>query len=801
MKTDRDHALPAAALATLVVALATAAPVAVQAQTQTQTQEPSQDTRGASRNALESGTIDVVADKPLPDLGTPRNRVPANVQSATAAQMRQQQTLNLPDFMQRNLPSVSIQETQGNPFQPDVRFRGFSASPLLGAPQGLSVFVDGVRVNEPFGDTVNWDLIPQNAIAGMTLIPGSNPLFGLNTLGGALSVQTKSGFTHPGFRADIYGGSFGRAGASVEGGGHGENVDWFISANGMRESGWRDDSPTRVRQLFGKVGWQDSRTDFDLSYALADNTLVGNGLLPGSMLSTRRASIYTYPDQTRNNMNMVNARFSRWLSDDLLLSSNVYFRQTRVRTLNGDLEDDYADEYGDAIDDALEGRGACAGSADPRGCVAARLAGGTGALNRSTTRMRAFGGTVQATREHRLGGMNNRFSVGTAFDGANSRFEQGTQEGALTADRGVIPTEPYELVTKLTGTNRTFSLFATDTLSLSRMLHLTGSLRYQHTDLKLRDQIGTDLNGDHSYSRVNPALSLAVTPTDALSYYVTYNEGSRTPSPIELGCADPLVPCKLPNAMAADPALKQVVTKTIETGVRGRTGTVGWSATIYQATNFDDIQFISSTTSGAGFFNNVGKTRRRGLELAVNGGDDTFSWMAGYSFVDATFQSDLTLLAADNSSADGNGLINVSKGSRMPTIPRHSLKVGARWRPVAAFEIGANVLAFSNLVARGNENNQHVADGTTYLGSGTVGGYTVVNLDARYHLTKNWSVFARVNNLFDRRYSTTGLLGLNAFSGRGVFQSDAANWRHETFYGPGAPRSGWVGVSYAFGGR
>ena len=57
------------------------------------------------------------------------------------------------------------------------------------------MFQDGVRINEPFGDGVNWDLIPNPAIATITLMPGSNPVFGLNTLGGAISITTKNGST------------------------------------------------------------------------------------------------------------------------------------------------------------------------------------------------------------------------------------------------------------------------------------------------------------------------------------------------------------------------------------------------------------------------------------------------------------------------------------------------------------------------------------------------------------------------------------------------------------------------------
>ena len=127
--------------------------------------------------------------------------------------------MTLPDLMERSFDSVNINQSQGNPYQPDINFRGFTGSPLLGTPPGLSVFQDGVRINTPFGDTVNWDLIPNSAISTITLIPGSNPVFGLNTLGGAIAVTTKNGFDFPGFVAQGYGGSFNRAAGDIEYGG------------------------------------------------------------------------------------------------------------------------------------------------------------------------------------------------------------------------------------------------------------------------------------------------------------------------------------------------------------------------------------------------------------------------------------------------------------------------------------------------------------------------------------------------------------------------------------------------------
>ena len=196
-----------------------------------------------------------------------------------------------------NFSGVNVSESADNPFQLDINYHGFTASPLLGTPEGLSVYVDGVRVNESFGDTVNWDLIPESAISTVSLISGSNPVFGLNTLGGALSVQTKSGHDDPGTELEAYGGSFGRHSFQGQTGGESGAFDYFATGTYFEETGWRDLSPTRVCQGFGKVGWQTDKTDIDLSYTYADTSLFGNGARPLSMLDFRREQSYT-PDFT-----------------------------------------------------------------------------------------------------------------------------------------------------------------------------------------------------------------------------------------------------------------------------------------------------------------------------------------------------------------------------------------------------------------------------------------------------------------------------------------------------------------------
>src|SRR3954467_15946277 len=290
---------------------------------------------------LEAPTVEVVGTTPVQGIGVPVNQVPSNVQTTTGADIQRQRTLDLTEYMENNLGSVTLNQGQNNPFQPDVQFRGLTASPLLGTPQGLSVFVDGVRINEPFGDVVNWDLIPQNAISTMTLIPGSNPVFGLNTLGASLSVSTKSGFQYPGGSVTLSGGSWGRKSAELEYGTHSDKADLFLAGNFLDENGWREHSPSRIKTVFGKVGWEREDTDVDVSLMLADNTLQGTQALPVSWLDTPKQA-YTWPDINENKVTFLNARASHFLKADELLAGNVSYRRYTNDNFSSNVNDAFA---------------------------------------------------------------------------------------------------------------------------------------------------------------------------------------------------------------------------------------------------------------------------------------------------------------------------------------------------------------------------------------------------------------------------------------------------------------------------
>jgi len=740
--------------------------------------------------------IEVISTTPLQGVGLPKEKIPANIQSVKGEEMVNQNDLSIADFLSSGLLGINVNEVQNNPYQPNVNYRGFTASPLLGTPQGLSVFVDGVRVNEPFGDVVNWDLIPLNAISNMNLIPGSNPVFGLNTLGGALSVNTKSGRTDPGGAAELSGGSWGRINGNAEFGGVAANgVDFFVAANALHEQGWRDASPSDVRQAFGKIGWQGEKTDANLSLTLADNELIGNGLVQKEFLdSLGWDSINTKPDITDTQMAFLNFNLNHYFTDDTVLSANTYYRNARTKTLNGDVNDDV---------DPLQFLADCTGG----GNVEQECGG---ALNRSKSKREGYGFTAQMTFNQDFMGKKNQLITGLGYDLGKTKFSQSSELGNITASRGVagIGESSDEAEVDLKAKSKTWSIFATDTFSFNDVYHLTLAGRYNHTKIDNKDgdiapPDPESLTESRSFSRLNPAIGLSITPRKDLSFYGSYNEGSRAPTAIELGCAfqdldgDGIgdTACKLPNAMAGDPPLKKVVSKTFEAGVRGKlVGDLGYSASIYRSQNTDDIQFISSDpANGAGNFLNVGKTRREGLDLGVNGEWSNFRWNAGYSFIKATYRSEFKIANQVNTSAVGDE-ITVTSGDYLSGIPKHQFKLRGEWQAMPNWTIGTNIVAFTSQYSFGNENNDHDGEGAK------VRGYTVVNLDTRYKFgNTGWQLFGRVNNIFDKEYYSAGMLGESFFTPDGTF--DGGDDHFQPLYSPGAPRAGWVGLRYEFGGK
>jgi outer membrane receptor protein involved in Fe transport len=820
---------------------------AAQNSTGSSNQQPSE--QGLPQPAFD---VTVIGTTPLEGLELDAKQIPAPVQAATAREIEQSGALDLADFLNKRVNGVYVNEVQSNPFQVDLNYRGYTASPLLGTPQGLSIYMDGVRLNQPFGEVVSWDLIPRLAISTSILMPGSNPLFGLNTLGGALALHTKDGIAAPGtsVRA-LYGSDMRREIEFEHGGSRGSGLNWYLTGNLFREDGWRDDSPSDVRQLFGKVGWRRPMSDLAISLAFADNSLFGNGLQEVGFLERDFASLYTKPDETENRSTFLNLTARRRTSERVTISANGYYRDIRTNTLNGDLNEESLDQA--LYQPNVVERAALAAAGYTGFPVSGEDASNTpfpfwrcianvlledepaekcnGLTNRTRSVQHNGGASGQLTLRDGGNSRTNLFTVGGAFDRSAVNFEQSTELGYLNPDRSVTGTaafadgetggdvdgEPYDTRVNLDGTVQTWSVFATDTLSFG-VWNLTGSVRYNRTSVDNRDQIQPgggpgSLDGEHRFNRLNPAVGVTVNTSSAMNLYAGYSEGSRAPTSIELGCADPEEPCKLPNAMAGDPPLEQVVTRTFEGGVRGTYKGLRWNAGAFRAANADDILFVTSEQTGFGYFRNFGKTLRRGVELGAQARFGRFTVGGGYTFLDATYETEETVNGESNSTNDSaedgvpgvEASIEIEPGDRIPLIPRHMVKAFADIAIAPKLAIDLSLVGTSSSYARGNENNLHEPDGTYYLGEGSAAGYVVVSFGARYQIARWLALIGQINNLFDREYFTAAQLGANGFTDTGAFiarpfppVNGEFPVRQSTFLAPGAPIRAWFGTQFKF---
>jgi len=714
----------------------------------------------------ELSPIEITASAPISSLALPANLLPANVQVIGLTAMEQPPSTDLADALQRNLGGVALSPAQGNPYQNDLVFRGFTASPLAGTPQGISVFLDGVRINEVFGDTVNWDFLPGNAIVRVSLLPGGAPAFGLNTLGGALAVETRNGRDEDGGNATLLGGSNGRLQASAIFGTSADARDIFIAGNHVDESGWRDHTASRIDQAFAKFGLLRGERELELSLLGAKTRLDGGQTIPLEMLEQPRAA-YTWPDRNENRVTMANLHGIWHLDTNRRWDALVYFRSLDSRNLSSNINHDF--DFAAPID------------AD----------NAPGSMDRSRTRSGGFGASLQWSDASPLLDHVNRLQAGVALDGGRSAYQQWTQAGSFTPDRTVETFAGEESEVDATVRNRYFGAYFSDTFSIDERWHVTASARWNDAAIDIRDRSGNNaaLEGSHRFHRLNPALGVAFLPSARMSAYLGYNEGMRVATPMELTCADPAAPCKLPNAFLADPALKPVIARTLEAGLRGRASpALDWRFTAYRTQIDDDIVFIASSGVNSGYFQNVPRTRRQGLEthLAWRGGALRLS--ADYSFTEATFESPIELPSPFNSEADDQGRIAVTPGNRLPGVPRHKLSLRAdyvseRW------QAGAQILGFGSQFARGDENNRDAR--------GALPAYALLNLDARVSLARHWDLLARIDNALDRRYDAFGAVGVNYFRGiGGTFDASLAS--PTQFRSPGTGRGIFIALRHTF---
>jgi iron complex outermembrane receptor protein len=740
--------------------------------------------------------VEVVGATPLLGSGVDRDKVPAQTHVLTDQDISRNGYPQALRALNEDVPGVTLDAAAGNPFQPNLLYHGFLASPLQGNPQGLAVYLNGARFNQPFGDTVNWDLIPDLAIDRMDLV-GSNPVFGLNALGGALSVRMKNGFTYQGGELDLLGGSFGHYQGNLQYGVQSGNVAAYFAATGLHEGGWRDLQSSNLGNLYGDLGWRGDRGEAHINVTAAQTRLNGPGTSPVELLAVAPSAQFTAPNLITNQYAQVNLTGSYNINDTTSLQGLAYYTYLSQKVYNGNVTDvspcdgpDQAgflcvsndvfatDRAGNPIPDFLNG-------------------GPYSELDQQSTNTNGYGASLQVNNHDELFGHHNQLIAGFSFDGAQTIFGASSQIGGISlADR--VFAGPGITIDQADGSiapvrvgvsDAYYGVFFTDTFDFTSQLSGNVAGRFNYAQIDLSDQLGSALTGNHYYSRFNPAGGLSYKILPGLTAYASYADANRAPTPAELTCSSAASPCSLANFFVGDPNLQQVVSHTIEAGLRSQFqpfegATLSSSIAFYRSTLDNDILFVNSPIQGRAFFQNVGTTLRQGVDVGAQlKTDRLLAWIA-YSFISATFQTGFTESSQNNPGADANGNIQVKPGNHLPGIPANLGKLGIDYKVTDAWKVGGTGIAAAGQYLFGDEANLTLKTQP----------YFVLNLHTSYQMTKNLQFFGLIENAFNTKYYTFGTFSPTS----SVFIAQAPGATNPRSYSPGAPIAGTVGIRLIF---
>ena len=740
-------------------------------------------------------SVDIIAPTPLLGSGVNRDTVPGQTQVLTGKDVSLQGPPSATRALENQTQGVHLDNASGNPFQPDLFYHGFEVSALQGTPAGLAVYLNGARFNNPFGDTVNWDLIPDLAIDRMEL-EGANPVFGLNALGGALNVRLKDGFSYQGGEIDVFGGSFGQMAGQFQYGRKIGDTAVYLAGSGLNEQGWRDAQSSRLRQFYGDIGWRGEQAELHVNVDIAETNLNGPGTVPIDLLNADPRAQFTGPNAISNNY----ARLGLTGNDDISDTTSVqllgYYENLQQLLANGNGSPLAPCGGGSSFLCASSGSVATDPAGNP---IAASLGpnGVYGSLVTQSTITNGYGTSLQLTNSDTLFDRANQFIAGASFDGAVTTFGATTYSGGLDpltrdftgppiaiglADGSVAPVRAGI-------TDAYYGIFLTDTLAITPKLSATLSGRFNVAEIDIKDLAGTALTGNHPYERFNPAAGLTYKLTPDVTLYGGYAESNRAPTPAELTCSSPSAPCSLASFFTGDPNLKQVVAHSWEFGLRGAfapqpDAKITWNVSGFRADTSNDIMFTQSAVLGTGYFQNIGTTRRQGVDAGAR--LTTPRWLAwiDYSYTQATFQSRFLQSSPYNPGADANGNIAIHPGDQLPGVPAHMLKLGVQYKATDQLTLGAIGVA--------NSGQYLFGDGANL--TPTLPAYFRLDLNASYQVTKNFQLFVLVQNALDARYYTYGTFSPTT----SIPLAQAPGATNTRSYNIAAPVGGFAGMKVTF---
>ena len=737
--------------------------------------------------------ITVIGTSPLLGAGVDRDLVPAQTSVLGSADIARNGTPDLLQALNEQVGGINLDSASGNPEQPTLLYHGFQASPLQGTEQGLAVYVNGARFNQAFGDTVNWEVIPSIAIGRLNL-EGSNPVFGLNALGGSLNLQLKNGFTYDGVEADLSGGSFGRVLGELQYGAQRGNTALYVAASELHQDGWRDLQSSDVQNFYADAGARRGGAELHASLSLANSVLNGPGTAPVQLLAADPAAQFTSPNVIANRTIGANLNGSYDLSDTLSLQAVATYQYLLQRVVNGNTASDAPCDDGSGLLCSDPGTPSATRGGAP---IPDFLRGGPYAeLDVQTTNTSAYGASAQVTDTGTVFGFKNHLVGGLSFDGAQTLFSADGLLGGLTLDSrayfgpGVVIDEPGNNVPVRVAVGDAYiGAFASDTLTLTPALAITLSGRFNNAEIDLSDRNGGDLGGQHSFNRFNPAAGLTYKVAPWLTAYGGYSEANRAPTPAELSCANPASSCSLANFFTGDPNLKQVVAHSVEAGLRGTAHAMQdlratYGISFYRTDLDDDIAFVNSIRLGRAYFQNVGQTRRQGLDADFALQTDGWRIYADYSFTDAAYQTGYVESGGSNPAADASGDIMIRPGDRLPGVPAHKLKFGVSLHVTSAWLIGGSGTYQSGQYLFGDDANL----------TPRLPGFVTADLYSSYQVTPHIQLFGQIQNIGNARYYTYGTFSPTS----SVFLVQAPNASNPRSYALAAPVSGYAGLRITF---
>ncbi|HWQ70497.1 MAG TPA: TonB-dependent receptor [Patescibacteria group bacterium] len=703
----------------------------------------------------------VTAPARLPEVPLSMAEIPASVQVITGEEIARSKAGTLQEFMQR-LPGVHLNDQQGNSQQFDLSFRGFTGSSVTGIPQGISVFVDGVRVNEPAVEEINFDLLPLDHVERIELIRGPMAVFGRNSLAGSVNIITRRGGPEREIEAEMSGGSYGRRKAGGHISGTAGLIDYYFAGSQFDEDGWREQTDSRLSQAFGKLGFRHGGTDITFSYQFQNNRILQAGTLPESVLKVDRAQNFTGGDFFNPNLHMGTLNVHQRLGGGFSLALNGFVRSLETEQFNVSL----LSENSRLFNDTFSG-----------------------------------GGTIQLAHEGRFWGRKNSLTLGVegarhdvdirVFEEQNDRSRRRCRDEALAAGQDPDDACPEQaLASVLSDKQDTVGAYIQDTAELGRglllsddSLFVTGALRVDYVRHNITDSSPEEpgkASGRASFSRALPRAGINYNLSDHYGLYFSYSQGYRVPAFLELTCADPDSPCVgLQAGVAPDTGffkLSPVRTHNYEVGFRARP--LPWlegNVALYRSDVRDDIFSVSDPAELTVFFQNVGNTRRQGVEIGLRGiFRNLLETYVNYTLTRATFRDSIRLASPRTPGMPQQ----VNAGDDIPMTPSHRVNVGLRYHLYQWLSLSLDLSYIGDQFLRGDEANTQAK----------LDDYVILNAGLDLHW-KQFNGFVKINNLTDNRYETFGTFAPNA---------KVAGEPIERFLNPAPPINVLVGASYRF---